>query len=83
MLVTLRLTELPKPSIRQVADADLSKLTEDLLSQATEDVRSEYERLGATDQVAKGNLLDITLRNQHQSMTEESFRAQSDRDSNN
>lgn len=77
MLVTLRLTELPKPSIPQVAEIDLSKLNGDVLSEAASDVRFEYERLGATDQVAKGAILHKTLRSQHQSITQQRLRAQS------
>jgi len=57
MLVTLRLTGIPMPSVKNVADIDLAQATDDLILDCITQVWSHYDALGATDQVAKGTEL--------------------------
>lgn len=65
MLAVLRLTGLPRPSVRSVANIDLNTLTEQFLLQCTNDVWNDYIGLGGTDQVAKGSHLSQVIQQSH------------------
>lgn len=57
MLLALRLTRRPVPTVENVADIDLAEVTENLVLTCINEVSTHYSELGATDQVAKGSEL--------------------------
>ena len=62
MYAVLSCTHLATPSPRMVAELDLDALSTECLERGLGHVQSEYERLGANDQVAKGpDLRDVLL----------------------
>ena len=50
------------PSADDISKIDPAEVTEDLLREGTNVVFAEYEKLGATDQVAKGPELKKKIR---------------------
>lgn len=57
MLLALRLAGVPVPSVRKVADIDLTEVTDTVILDCVNEVWQHYSELGATDQVAKGTQL--------------------------
>jgi hypothetical protein len=78
MLLALRLTGLPVPSVRNVADIDLDKVTEEMIIECITTVWAHYSALGATDQVAKGSALTRRVFGMHKEEAEASCRKQTD-----
>ena len=66
MLLTLRLTGLPFPSVGHVADIDLKEATDSLIVECISAVWKHYSGLGATDQVAKGTELGDMVLDAHE-----------------
>jgi hypothetical protein len=64
-LVTLRLTGVPRPSVSNVANVDLYKMSDELTESAANDVYKEYKGMGSTDQVAKGTELEKQILSKH------------------
>ncbi len=69
MLWTLRRLAVPRPGIQAVASIDATGITPESVIAVTNDVMVEYEKLGATDQVAKGSELARALLDKHQTET--------------
>lgn len=65
MMVSLSLTGVPRPSVTQVSQIDISLINDQLLRDCLEIVFPIYEELGASDQVAKGNELEKRLLELH------------------
>jgi len=75
MLVALRLTAVPVPSVRNVADIDLAQATDELVLECIDQVWRQYSDLGATDQVAKGSQLSHTVFMSYRKSAEAALRA--------
>ena len=67
MLWVLRQTRVPRPTIQQIADIDISDISEASVLSVAKDIMQEYEVLGGNDQVAKGNELSNKLLESHRS----------------
>ncbi len=78
MLLALRLTVLPVPSVRNVADIDLTQATEALILCCVNEVWGHYSALGATDQVAKGTQLASRVFDAHKASAEAALRVAAD-----
>ena len=77
MLVALRLTGVPVPSLRNVASIDLTSATDDLVLECVNEVWGHYSELGATDQVAKGTQLATIVFNAYKTVVESALRTSS------
>jgi hypothetical protein len=64
-LWVLRQSRVPRPSVQQVANIDISAVTPNSVLPVAADVLDEYVRLGGTDQVAKGADLSKALLEKH------------------
>ena len=73
-LWVLRQSGVPHPSVQQVANTDTSELREDTILPVAVDVWDEYQRLGGTDQVAKGTELSEALLHKYRQQAIEAIR---------
>ena len=74
MLLALRLAGLPVPSIRNVADIDLTRASDELILGCIDEVWTHYSALGATDQVAKGSELTSRVFDAYKTAAESALR---------
>ena len=65
MLLGLRASGTVLPSVQQVADIDATNVDHSLCLECINNAWTEYDRLGASDQAAKGNELGQLLIEQH------------------
>ena len=76
MSLALRLTKLPVPSVRNVANIDLTSATNEIVLECIYAVWTQYSALGATDQIAKGSELTKRVFGAHKEETEATIRGQ-------
>ena len=67
MLLVLRQVRVPRPTIQQIANINISEISEASVISVTEDIIREYMLMGGNDQVAKGSELTNKLLEDHRS----------------
>jgi len=73
--VAMRLTGLPVPSVRKVAEIELSQASNSVILLCINEVWKHYSEMGGTDQIAKGTKLADQVSASHRASPEAEIHA--------
>jgi hypothetical protein len=75
MLVALKITNLPRPSVKNISNIDIKVISPELILECVNDVNTIYASLGGTDKVAKGGELAKSILEAHEKKALEVLKA--------